>query len=62
MKSGVPHESVLAPIMLLVFVNDMTEGVSSYTNLFANYSKLLRTFVGNTNLYTLLTNLLCNTM
>ena len=46
MKSGVPEESVLAPIMFLIYVNDMTEGVSSYTSLFADDAKLLRK-VGN---------------
>ena len=40
--SGVPEESVLAPIMFLVYVNDMIEGVSSYISLFANYMKLIR--------------------
>ena len=34
-KSGVPQRSVLAP-MFLVYVNDMTEEVSSYINLFAD--------------------------
>ena len=41
-KSGVPQGSVLAPIMFLVYVNDMTEGVSSYISLFADDVKLLR--------------------
>ena len=33
--------SVLASIMFLVYVNDMTEGVSSYISLFADDAKLL---------------------
>ena len=40
--SGVPQGSVLAPIMFLIYVNDMTEGVSSYMSLFADDAKLLR--------------------
>ena len=40
--SGVPHGSVLAPIMFLVYINDFTEGVSSYISLFADDAKLLR--------------------
>ena len=42
MQNGVPQGSVLAPIMILIYVNDMTEGVSSYISLFADDAKLLR--------------------
>ena len=35
-KSGVTQGSVLAPVMFLVCVNDMTEGVNSYMSLFAD--------------------------
>ena len=41
-KNGVPQRSVLAPIMFLVYVNDMTEGKNSYISLFADNGKLLR--------------------
>ena len=41
-KNGVLHGSVLAPIMFLIYVNDMTEGVSSYISLFTDDAKLLR--------------------
>ena len=41
-KSGVPQRSVLAPILLLIYVNDMPEGVSSYISVFADDEKLLR--------------------
>ena len=41
-KSGVSQGSVLAPIMFLVYVNDMTDEVGHYISLFANYAKLLR--------------------
>ena len=36
MISGVQQGSVLAPIMFLVYVNDIIERVSSYVNLFAD--------------------------
>ena len=42
MKSGVQQGSVLAPIMFLVYVNDMTEVVSSYICLFTDDATLLR--------------------
>ena len=40
--SGVPQGSVLAPVMFAVYINDMTEGVNSYTSLFADDTKLMR--------------------
>ena len=40
-KSGVPQGSVLAPVMLFVYVIDMTEGVNSYMSIFADDAKLL---------------------
>ena len=40
--SGVPQGSVLAPVMFVVFINDMVENVTSYVSLFADDAKLLR--------------------
>ena len=42
MINGVPQLSVLAPVMFVVYVNDMTERVNSYMGLFAYGAKLLR--------------------
>ena len=42
----VPHGSVLAPIMFLIYVNEMTEEVISYISLFADDAKLLKV-IGN---------------
>ena len=40
------ENSSKAPIMFLIYVNDMTEGVSSYISLFADDTKLRRK-IGN---------------
>ena len=44
-KSGVPQGSVLAPTFL-IYINDITDGVSSYISVFADDVKLLRK-IGN---------------
>ena len=41
-ESRVPQWLVLAPILFLVYINDIPEGVNSYMILFANDAKLLR--------------------
>ena len=38
--SGVPQRSILAPIMYVVYINDMVEGANSYIILFADDVKL----------------------
>ena len=43
--SGVPQGAVLAPIMFLVYINDMGEGITSYMNMFADDAKIMRKIV-----------------
>ena len=40
--SGVPQGSVLAPIMFQLYVNDITEELNSYINLFADDAKVMK--------------------
>ncbi len=40
--SGVLQESVLAPIMFHIYVNDITEDLHIYVNLFADDAKIMK--------------------
>lgn len=38
----VPQESVLVPIMCLIYINNMLDGLNSYMNMFLDDAKIIR--------------------
>ena len=41
-KSGIPQGTVLGPILFVIFVNDLTDDLTSMTKLFADDTKVYR--------------------
>ena len=48
-NAGVPQGSVLGPLLFLVYINDLTDGISSNIKLFADDSSLFARVKNNVN-------------